>query len=393
MKNYVKRMIKNFDFPLFFTYLLLCSFGLVMIYSSSMAWAVNKYGYAPDYFYKKQLINLTIAAFAFFAAAFFPFQNYKRKGFMVSSVVIMFILLILVHFVGYGGDVGAQSWIQLPKLGSIQPSEVAKLVIIIYFASVFAKKYEAGTIDDINRSIAPPVFILILAVGSIMTETDIGTSFIILMAALAVLASSGIKVRTFGKICGYIGLAMIPMAIGIFLAWDSIMTPGRKGRILSFLNPFDYMQGSGYQIANGYIAIGTGGVKGLGLGNSIQKLGYLPEPQTDVIMAVISEETGILGTFIVIGGLGFIVLRALFIAMRTKDPQARMLAAGIGSVIGIQTFVNIGGLTGLIPLTGVPLPFISYGGTSIILLSLALGILMNVSMFVKYKKNTSKGSA
>lgn len=164
------------------------------------------------------------------------------------------------------------------------------------------------------------------------------------------------------------------------------MTPNRQGRILSFLNPFDYMQSSGMQVANGYIAIGSGGVTGLGLGNSIQKMGYLPEPHTDVIMAVISEELGIFGSLIVIGGLGFIVLRALSIALKAKDPQARMLAAGIGSVIGIQTFVNLGGLTGLIPLTGVPLPFISYGGTSVILMTIAVGILMNVSMFVKYER-------
>ncbi len=125
------------------------------------------------------------------------------------------------------------------------------------------------------------------------------------------------------------------------------------GRLLSFLNPFDYEQGSGYQIANGYIAIGAGGVKGLGLGNSVQKMGYLPEPHTDVIMAVISEELGLLGTLIiVIGGLGFIVLRAFFVALRSKDPHARMLAAGIGSVIGVQTFVNLGGLTGLDPADG-----------------------------------------
>ena len=282
---------------------------------------------------------------------------------------------------------GAQSWIQVPGFGSFQPSEFAKLVIIIYFASVFAKKYEAGTLDSINKSILPPVSFLVLAIGSIMLETDIGTSLIIMMTAIAVIAASGIKVKTFTKLSGILLLFMIPIVTILYFARDYVFTDSRKGRILAFLNPFDYIQGSGYQVVNGYIAIGTGGVKGLGLGNSIQKMGYLPEPQTDVIMAVISEETGIFGTIIVIGGLGFIVLRALYIAMRTKDPQARMLAAGIGSVIGIQTFVNVGGLTGLIPLTGVPLPFISYGGTSIVLLSLSLGILMNVSMFYKYQKN------
>ncbi|CAM3088675.1 FtsW/RodA/SpoVE family cell cycle protein [Filibacter tadaridae] len=386
MKTYTKRFLRNFDFPLFFVFLFLTLFGLVMIYSSSMVWAVNKYDFPANHFFKKQILNLAIAYPAFFIAAFFPYKNYKRKGIMVSAVVGMFALLILVHFIGYGEDVGSQSWIGLP-FGSIQPSEVAKLVIIVYFSSVFAKKYESGTINNINQAIAPPIGILVLAVGSIMLETDIGTSLIIIMAALSVLAASGINKKTFMKMSGIVSLALIPVAIIIYFAWDTVMTPSRQGRLLAYLNPFDYLQGSGYQIANGYIAIGTGGLKGLGLGNSIQKMGYLPEPHTDVIMAVISEELGVLGAIIVIGGLGFIVLRALSIALKAKDPHARMLAAGIGSVIGIQTFVNLGGLTGLIPLTGVPLPFISYGGTSVILLSLSLGILMNVSIFVKYEKN------
>ena len=128
-------------------------------------------------------------------------------------------------------------------------------------------------------------------------------------------------------------------------------------------------QDFGYQIVNGYIAIGSGGLTGLGLGNSIQKFGYLPEPHTDFIMAIIAEELGFIGVLIVLCGLVFIVFRALSIALTTKDPQARMIAAGIGSIIGFQTFVNLGGMLGIIPLTGVPLPFISYGGTSVILLS------------------------
>ena len=386
MKTYAKRLVRNFDFPLFFTYLFLCLFGLVMIYSASMGAAVNRYNAPADNFFKKQLLNLSIAFPVFFLASFFPYKNYKRKGLMILSLLGMFSLLFLVHFIGAGGHVGANSWIKTP-LGNIQPSEIAKLVIIVYFSSVFAKKYESGTIDNINQSIGPPVGILVIAVGSIMLETDIGTSFIIVMGALSVLAASGIKKRTFLKISGIISVGLFLASLILYFQWDNIMNASRAGRLLSFLNPFDYLTGSGYQIANGYIAIGSGGLKGLGLGNSIQKLGYLPEPHTDVIMAVISEELGLFGSVLVIGGLGFIVLKALSISLQTKDPQARMLAAGIGSVIGIQTFVNLGGLTGLIPLTGVPLPFISYGGTSVILLSLALGILMNVSMFVKFEKN------
>ena len=388
MQLYFKRFLRNFDYPLFFTYIVLTLFGLVMIYSSSMVWAVNQYGWEPDHFLNRQFFNLKIAFPVFFLAAFFPYKNYKRKGLMAIAVFTMLALLALVHKIGYGEAVGAQSWIHLPfKLGNIQPSEVAKLVIIVYFAGVFANKYKAGTIDSLNKSIGPPIIILTITVISIMMETDIGMTFIVIVSALSVLAASGIKKRTFFKMGGIISIGMTLAATMIYFNWDTIMTPSRKGRIEAFLNPFDYLQGSGYQIANGYIAIGSGGIKGRGLGNSLQKMGYLPEPQTDVIMAVISEELGLLGAIIVIGGLGFIVLRALSIALKAQDPHARMLAAGIGSMIGIQTFVNLGGLTGLIPLTGVTLPFISYGGTSVILLSLALGILMNVSMFVKYESH------
>ena len=386
MHTYSKRFLKYFDFPLFFTYLFLCFFGLVMIYSASLVYAVGEYNWEPDHFFRRQIFNLVIAIPAFFIAAFFPYKNFKRKGLMILSVSIMLLLLGAVHIFGYGDDVGARSWIYL-GFGSIQPSEVAKLIIIIYFSSVFAKKYEAGTIDNVNQSIGPPVAILALVVGSVLMETDIGTSLIIMIVALSVMAASGIKAKTFIKLSTLISGILLLIAPIVYLNWDNIMTPSRLGRLSAFLNPFEYITGSGYQIANGYIAIGAGGVKGLGLGNSIQKMGYLPEPHTDVIMAVISEELGIVGTIIVIGGLGFIVMRALMIALKAKDPHARMLAAGVGSMIGIQTFVNLGGLTGLIPLTGVPLPLISFGGTSIILMSIAIGILMNVSMYLKYEKN------
>lgn len=391
MRTYTKQFIRNFDFPLFFTYLVLCLFGLVMIYSSSLVWAVGRYRLEPDYFFNRQLINLAVAFPAFFLAAFFPYKNYKRKKLMIYSVVGMLVLLFSVHFLGNGENLGAQRSINLSiagkRLGNIQPSEFAKLILIIYFASIFAKKSDVGTLDNINQSIAPPIIVLILAVGSVMLETDIGTSFIIIVSAFSVLAASGIKRNTFWKLSGFITVGLLFASLLLYFKWETIMTESRTGRLLSYLNPFDYIQGSGFQIANGYIAIGSGGVKGHGLGNSIQKMGYLPEPHTDVIMAVISEELGILGVVIVIGGLGFIVLRALAIALKAKDPHARMLAAGIGSLIGIQSFVNLGGLTGLIPLTGVPLPFISYGGTSVILMSIAMGVLMNVSMFVKYEKN------
>lgn len=392
MRTYLKQFLRNFDFALFFTYVFLSLFGLVMIYSASLFWAVGEYGFAPDHFYRKHIINLMLAYPAFLLAAFFPYKNYKRKKILMFLVFAMLALLFAVHPFGYGREqLGAQSWIHLKigskSLGNIQPSEFAKLVFIIYFSSVFAKKAEAGTINNVNTAIYPPLIILVIAIISIMLETDIGSTGILAITAISVIIASGISKKTFFKLSMIFGGLLALGAVVIALRWESIMTGSRQGRILSYLNPFDYAQGSGFQIINSYIAIGSGGVQGHGLGNSVQKMGYLPEPHTDVIMAVISEELGVIGSIIVIGGLGFIVLRAMTIAIKAKDPHARMLAAGIGSMIGIQTFINLGGLTGLIPLTGVPLPFISYGGTSVIFISIAVGILMNVSMFVKYEKN------
>lgn len=198
MNTYAKRILKNFDFPLFITYLVLCLFGLVMIYSASMGTSVNRYEAEADNFFKKQILNISIALPAFFVTAFFPYKNYKRKNLMIFAVLSMFALLFAVHFVGSGSHVGVNSWLSTP-IGKLQPSEVAKIVIIVYFSSVFAKKYEAGTIDNINQSIAPPIGILIVAVGSIMLETDIGASLIIVMVALSVLLASGIKKRTFSS--------------------------------------------------------------------------------------------------------------------------------------------------------------------------------------------------
>lgn len=387
MQKYRKQFIRNFDFPLFFVYLALILFGLVMIYSSSLVWAVGRYGFEPDHFFKKQVQNLILSVPAFLFFAFFPYKNYKRKNIMIASVVGMIGLLLAVHFFGYGKEqLGAQSWIQVAGV-NIQPSEFAKIIILIYFSSVFAKKYENGTLQNIRESVGPPIIILLIVVGLVMSETDMGTSFIIVVGALSVIAASGINHKGAFKLLSIVTVSAVAVgSIVLFFLWDTVMTGSRKGRILSYLNPFDYASGSGFQIVNGYIAIGSGGVTGNGLGDSVQKMGYLPEPHTDVIMAVISEELGIFGGIIVIGGLGFIVIRALTLAIKAKDPQARMLATGIGSVIGIQTFVNLGGLMGIIPLTGVPLPFISYGGTSVILMSIAVGILMNVSMFIKYEK-------
>ncbi|MBB5179021.1 cell division protein FtsW [Planomicrobium koreense] len=386
MKQYIKRYAKNFDYPLFFVYIALTLFGLVMIYSASMAWSVNYYGDDPDRFYIQQLINLSLAFPVFAVAALFPYKHFSKKWMLMTILAVIFLGLVLVHFIGYAAG-GAQSWINL-GFANIQPSEVAKVGIIFYLSGVFANKYKNGNINKLNESVAPPVIILTLVLLSVFLEPDLGSMMIIGAVGLAVMAASGIQFKFFARLAAIVvgASAIFILPIMIF-ASDMIFTEKRLGRLDAFFNPFSDELGFGLQIVNGYLAIGSGGLSGLGLGQSIQKLGYLPEPHTDFIMSVIAEELGVFGVLFVLGGLAFIVLRGLSIAMTTKDPLARMLATGVSSMIGIQAFVNLGGMTGLIPLTGVTLPFISYGGTSVILLSLAMGVLMNVSMFHRFEKS------
>ncbi|KOS69610.1 cell division protein [Lysinibacillus contaminans] len=392
MNKYLKRYAQNFDYPLFFTVLLLSLFGLVMIYSSSMMVAIVLEDEAPDYFYARQVKNLIVAFLAFAVAAFFPYKHYANKNIMLLLTVVLVVLFTWVKVKGIGGELGSQSWIKVPGLGSFQPSEYAKLFIILYFSAAFYRKAQKYTFEKLQPTeIFYPILLWILVVACVAFETDLGAVIILCGIAISVVAASGIPFKTFWKFFGVLGaFGGIILAI-LFTLKGDILTDSRIGRIKSYINPFDYEDGSGHQVVNGYYAIGGGGLEGRGLGQSIQKLGYLPEPQTDFIMAIIMEELGIWGVLIVLGGLGFIIYRGFSIALRTKDPLARMIAAGIASWIGFQSFINLGGVTGLIPLTGVTLPFISYGGTSIIMLSLAMGILVNVSMFerVERKKTIS----
>ena len=389
MRRYFTTYLRNFDYLLFFTYVFLCLFGLVMIYSASMMVGIVYEDGTPDYFYRKQLTNLIIGALAFCIGAFFPYKHYSNKFIMFVGMLMMAVLIVWVNVDGTGyEETGSQSWIRIFGV-SFQPSEFAKLFVILYIAGSFYKKsLKEKSIQYVKpNDIGYPIAIWLIILLSVGLETDLGAFIIIFMIAISVVFLSGIRgkslFRFFALLSAFGGV--LAGALALF-KYDSIFNLSRVGRFQAWANPFEYEQGSGYQIINGYLAIGQGGLEGVGLGQSVQKLGYLPEPQNDFIMAIIAEELGILGVLIVIIGIGIIVLRSFYIAMTTKDPLARMIAGGIGSWIGFQTFVNLGGVSGIIPLTGVTLPFISYGGTSILMLSLAMGILINVSMYYKREK-------
>lgn len=393
MKTYFKQYIRNLDYMMLFCYLFLCLFGLVMIYSSSQMVAIRLEQQDPDFFYNKQLFFIQLAWPLFFLMAIIPYRRWSNVKWLGFMTVILVALMIWVFFFGIEAN-GSQSWINVFGLTTFQPSEYAKLFIIIYFAGAFYNKsskkemgsIQALTLQDLNAPIAIWLFILL----AVSLETDLGAVIILFVIAMSIIFASGLKGRILKKFMLVITFFGTIVVIGaIILKWDSIINSSRSARFTSYLNPFEYADSFGFQIVNGYYAIGSGGLGGLGLGQSVQKLGYLPEPHTDFIMAIISEELGILGVSAVLLCLGYISLKGFWIAMNTKQVMPRIIAAGVATWIAFQTCINVGGLAGLIPLTGVTLPFISYGGSSILMLSLAVGILLNVSTLYKMENRKS----
>lgn len=382
----VKKILRSYDYSLLFVYLILSVFGLVMVYSSSMVIAVQIYGEESDYFFHKQTVNFLLSFFVFLLFAAVPYKLYKSNKFLVPMVLLSLFALFSLFFFGNVVN-NAQSWFMLGTR-SIQPSEFVKLAVIIYLAAVYAKKQ--AYIHDFNKAVAPPLVFLILSCFLTAVQPDIGTAIIIFFTGAVIIFCSGMGWKNIFRLVMIFAVLAVVFSPIILAKRDVIFSEERLGRIYGYLDPFAYEQGEGHQLVNSYLAIGSGGWKGLGLGRSIQKLGYLPEAHTDFIMAIIAEELGVFGVLFVIGSLAYIVLRGIFIGLRCRDPFGSLLAFGISGMIGIQAFINLGGVSGLIPITGVTLPFVSYGGSSLLMLGMAMGILMNVAMFTNYERKHAK---
>lgn len=375
----LKKILKSYDYSLIIAIVLLAIFGLIMVYSASMVTAMQRYDLPSDFFYKKQKINLIVAAVFFVISALFPYKAMKSTKILLPMVVFSLgglgALFVFGHVAG-----NAQSWFKVGS-SSLQPSEFVKLSVIIYMSAVYAKKQ--AYINHFNKGVVPPLIYLFLVILAVAIQPDFGTDAIIFAIAVMIILSSGMGLKNIIRLVTIGLLALLPI---ILVMKNEIFSKTKMARFQAFADPFSDEKGIGYHMANSLYAIGSGGVNGLGLGKSIQKLGYLPEPHTDFIMAVIAEELGIWGVGFVVIILGYIVLKGIYISMKCKDPFGSLLAIGISGMIGIQSFVNLGGVSGLIPLTGVPLPFVSYGGSSLVQLAIATGILVNVSMFVNYER-------
>ena len=357
--------MKKIDKHLLIAVIVLSLFGLLMIYSSSNIWAEYKFN-DPYKYLKSQAIFLILGYIIIYIVSKINYQIYYKYSNIILFICIILLILVLIPGIGSVRN-GSRSWFGIGSFG-IQPSEFAKLGIII-----FTSKYlNNNKIKSIKSSVLPILLIVILLFGLIMLQPDFGTGVILVMTIIAMLFVSGVNMSFFIKL-GILGLLGIIILV--------IIAPYRLERITSFLNPWADPLGSGFQIIQSLYAIGPGGLLGMGLGNSIQKHFYLPEPQTDFIFSIISEELGFAGVLIVATLFVTIIKRGLNISLNQEDNFAKYLAFGISFSLAFQTILNLMVVVGLIPVTGVTLPFLSYGGSSLLVSMVGIGILLNISKY------------
>ena len=339
-------------------------FGTLMIYSSSYVWAEYKFN-DPYKYLKSQSIFLILGYIVMFIVSKFPYQNYKKLSNIIFFICLGMLALVLIPGIGTVRN-GSRSWFGIGSLG-LQPSEFTKLGLIIFTSKYLANNTKE--LKDIKKGVLPILGVLLLIFGLIMLEPDFGTGVVIVMTIIVLLFISGVKINFFIKI-GILGLLGVIILI--------LIAPYRLERIISFINPWTDPLGSGFQIIQSLYAIGPGGLLGLGFGNSIQKHFYLPEPQTDFIFAIISEEFGFLGVLIISTLFITIIYSGLKISMRCQDNFGKFLAFGITFGLAFQTILNLMVVVGLLPVTGVTLPFLSYGGSSLLISLINIGILLNI---------------
>ena len=345
--------------------IIMAIFGIIMIYSASSIWAEYKFNDSFHYA-KYQLIFFIISFIAMILSSKIDYNIYKKKSNLI--LLICFILLILVLIPGIGTlRNGSRSWFKIGPFG-LQPSEIAKIGLIIFVSKYLEKN--KSILTNIKKGIIPILLIIFLFFGLIMLEPDFGSGMVIVLSLLLIIFASGVKLSFFAFliILGLIGIT------GLI-----VIAPYRLKRIISFLNPWSDPLGSGYQIIQSLYAIGPAGLLGLGFGNSIQKQFYLPEPQTDFIFAIICEEFGILGVIVITTLFGLMFYLIMKIVIKQKDLFAKYLAFGLGMQITLQALLNLCVVVGLIPVTGVTLPFFSYGGSSLLVSMISIGIILNIN--------------
>ncbi|MDW8571455.1 FtsW/RodA/SpoVE family cell cycle protein [Staphylococcus shinii] len=383
MKSFQKRL-KRLDLGIIISFIILSIIGVIMVYSASMVPAskgslTNGTPIEANYFMKRQFIFFILSVcIILFISMYFNIKMLRNASTQKFLIVGTFALLILTLLIGKDVN-GSRNWINL-GLFSLQSSEFLKLVAIFYLSFILDKKLTNNQ-DYKLKNIVPPLGILGVGLVLVLMQGDLGGTLLTVAIIVAILMYSDIKNKIKIQI---LTITSIPVILYIFytLVFDS-KNLYRMKRIKVVLDPFKYENSDGYQLTNALVSISNGGVFGRGLGNGILKLGYLPEPHTDFIFTVISEELGLIGVLLILLMYGFIIFKGFIYANKTRNHFYKLICVGVVSYLFMQVFVNIGGVSGLIPLTGVTLPLLSYGGSSMLSISIALGILLAVIREIK----------
>ena len=357
--------MKKIDKPLIISVILLMIISLFMIYSASFVWAEYKFNNPFKYVINQGIFSI-IGLFLLLIVSKINHKIYYNKSSTILLVCIILLILVLIPGLGIVRN-GSRSWFGIGSF-SIQPSEFSKLGLIIFTSKYLSKSNKF--LKDYKKGVFPILFILFLIFGLIMLEPDFGTGMIIVVTIISLLYVSGVDMKFF----------IILFILGIFgIIGLIIIAPYRMDRITSFINPWNDPLGTGFQIIQSLYAIGPGGLFGVGYLNSRQKAFYLPEPQTDFIFSIIAEEFGIIGTLVILSLFGIILYRGIKIALRQQNLFSKYLAFGLIFQLIVQVIMNLSVVIGLIPVTGVTLPFMSYGGSSLLTSLIGIGILLNIS--------------
>lgn len=341
--------------------------GLVMVFSASAVVAgENKRLHDSWYFLKRQLAWLTFGLALLHVVSRIDYVWWKRLALPLLGFITVLLVLVLIPSVGVAAK-GARRWLHLGPI-SIQPVEMVKLIAVIYLAAYLAKKEDR--LQSFGEGVLPAVVVVGLLSGLVLMEPDLGTIVVIGLVTAGMLFLGGARMSHL--------LRLVPVALVavMVLIW---LSPYRWQRLIAFLNPEKDPTGAGFQINQSFLAFGRGGLFGVGLGESKQKLFFLPEGHTDFVLALIGEELGLLGTGIIILLFALFAIRGFQIAARARMPFGRYLGIGITTLIGIQALINACVVTGLLPTKGLTLPFVSYGGSSLVMSLVGVGILLNIS--------------
>src|SRR5215470_10358566 len=353
---------------LFTVTMLLVFLGLVMVFSASAVMARERFG-SPYSFLSKQLMCAIAGLVAMVVTMRLDYKSYKHPAFVFSFMGVTTLLLISVFFLDRSHN--THRWIHA-GIFSLQPSELAKPVLILFLAYFLEGK--AKTIDDVRNTLLPAAAPVLVFLGLIVLQPDLGTAIACAGIASCILYVAGMRMRYFAYA---FGVSLLPLYFLIFhVSW-------RRGRILAFLNPWSDPQGTGFHIIQSLIAVSTGGITGTGLMEGKQKLFYLPEPHTDFIFAVTAEELGLVGSVIIVALFAVFLWRGIRTALRTQDTFGQFLVVGITCMVVVQAFVNISVVLGMMPTKGIPLPFVSYGGSSLFVTLACVGVLLNVTKQVE----------